>query len=356
MLCLLRRDLQISSFLLLSSRDSIETTATCIDPYNGSVEALNNQTYTWYGNQWIPPPGVPLYTREEIREVFSQFDTLWIGDSTARRAYATTFALMNSTNSSISVSDLNKYEVIDVNKYFFRGMVDEDSCTTQRARANEFLQPGMVNMWTNASLCRRVGKRSFDYIRTECLKELSDISRLHSEMKRYSLVIIGMGIHDALKPQQCALGTESSNTSMAKNVRVALTPYQNLEKQAINGWQAALQIADTMKHSKANDTSPTAVLWRTSGFDSKGGQSVTERVLYLNHLSSDFLQNKSITPELSNGTLALVDWGASIYPRSLPPNKIEGDLSAHYGLEARMLMAQMTTQQLRIILERSKVR
>lgn len=54
----------------------------------------------------------------------------------------------------------------------------------------------------------------------------------------------------------------------------------------------------------------------------------------------------------SNGTVGLVDWGSAIYPRSFPPERIEGDMGPHYGLEARLLMAQMTTQQLFNILGR----
>jgi hypothetical protein len=39
-----------------------------------------------------------------------------------------------------------------------------------------------------------------------------------------------------------------------------------------------------------------------------------------------------------------VDWGRVIHER-YGPKRIQGDLGAHYGLEARTLMAQMLTHE-----------
>lgn len=357
---LVKRELQMSMYFVNVFGESDEQTIPSSSKRGD--DALNNQTYVWYGNQWLPPAGVPMFTKEDMREAFSQFDTLWIGDSTTRRAYGTIFALVNSTNSSISVDDLNNQRVIDVNKFHFQGKIDEDSCTKQRAIAHDNLQPGMVNIWTNASLCRRVGERAFDYIRTECLKELSDIARHTWELKRYSLIIIGMGIHDAIKPHFCATprprpgAIKRHNTSsLPVNASKEQRLYHILNRQANIGWESALEMADTLEEVHKEDESPTAVLWRTSGFDSDGKKLTNDLVLYLNQLSVDFAENATFYNSSSkNSTLTLVDWGGAVYPRSLPPHKIRGDISAHYGLEARLLMAQMTTQQLLKILHSTK--
>lgn len=155
-LILVKRDLEIvsTSIVLFSTtgQSSIQKNDSSPVLVSGHLDALNNQTYTWYGNQWMPPKGVPLYTRDDMMQAFSQFDTLWIGDSTTRRAYATIFALVNSTTPMVSVSTIDGHRVINVNKRYYAGKVDEYSCFTERDNAKQFVQPGMmVDMWTNAS-------------------------------------------------------------------------------------------------------------------------------------------------------------------------------------------------------------
>jgi hypothetical protein len=100
------------------------------------------------------------------------------------------------------------------------------------------------------------------------------------------------------------------------------------------------------------------------GFSSAVSQETTDTILELNRQSIEWIRNseknnirqnpsstaKNSIKEDSSLILSLVDWGAAIWPRSLRPNRIQGDIAAHYGLEARLLMAQMTTQQLQRIL------
>ena len=72
---------------------------------------------TWIGNHWIPPKGYRLYSPEEMREYFSQYKILFLGDSTGRRAYATLYGIMNSTDlSNVRVPQVAHPSVIDVNK------------------------------------------------------------------------------------------------------------------------------------------------------------------------------------------------------------------------------------------------
>ncbi len=309
-----------------------------------NLDALNNQPYVWYGNHWMPPPGVPLYTREDMKKAFPHFDTLWIGDSTARRAFATTFALINSTNTSISVDDLDSERILDVNKYNRKGY-HEDTCRMQRHNAKLYLRKGIPEIWGARSICRRVGSHSFDFIRVDCLKDLLPIAELHWEMKRYSLIVIGIGIHDFLRISCGSL--PRGNKSVDKE-----NPFQMLEKNAITTLQAAQQMAAMMQQTNGNETSTTAVLWRTAGFNANTTQFSIDGILHLNQVSNNFIQrNKDST----NGTLRVIDWGSAVWPRSFFPEKVESDISAHYGLEARLLMAQMTTQQLMHILKHSKV-
>ena len=230
--------------------------------------------------------------------------------------------------------------------------MDEDSCSSQREKAKEYLELGSATMWTSASLCRQLGERSFDYIRVECLRELLFISRLKEELKRYSLVIVGLGIHDVVKPDRCALpekGGSRFNANMMEEGR-----YKHFNQSFDIAWKGTLRIAKILQQTKRQDNPiTTAVLWRTSGFHSTDDASVTNTILHMNRLSWDRFRNRSMHAQSENGTVVMVDWGSAIFPRSFLPDRIEGDIRAHYGLEARLLMAQMTTQQVMNLLHHS---
>merc|ERR1712238_45520 len=53
--------------------------------YNNTPNSIDNRKYSWAGTGsksiFLPPPGVPLYTPRHMRQVFSQQNTLWFGDS-----------------------------------------------------------------------------------------------------------------------------------------------------------------------------------------------------------------------------------------------------------------------------------
>ena len=331
---------------------------------NNNKHSKSNQTYSWYGNHWIPPPGVPIHTKEDMKAAFSQFDTLWIGDSTIRRAYSTMFALINSTKSIVSVRELDHPSIIDINRFFFKGIIDEDTCQSQREYAKQYIQPGMLDLWTSASICRKMdGHRSFDYVRIACYKDISRISQLYWEMQRYSLIILGVGVHDVLSSPECTVPQETasqlgSTESDQKQGSRTTARKRNVPVEQVlaeHGLVGASNIASALYRGQKNETKPTAVLWRTSGFDTKTRHVSRNTILRLNQLSLDFIHNNtgSTTSMASDGILALVDWGAAIRPRSFPPDRIAGDIGAHYGLEARLLMAQMTTQQVMNVLEGS---
>jgi hypothetical protein len=55
------------------------------------------QVGTWIGNTWIPPPGWRIFSVEELQDIYKNKSILWIGDSTARRASLTLYAVLNHT-------------------------------------------------------------------------------------------------------------------------------------------------------------------------------------------------------------------------------------------------------------------
>ena len=77
----------------------------------------NTSQYTWTGNRFIPPSGVPTFRPSEYLSYFSRRNVLVIGDSTGRRAYGTLFGMMTSSDhSNIPTAELDSKNVIDFNK------------------------------------------------------------------------------------------------------------------------------------------------------------------------------------------------------------------------------------------------
>ena len=60
------------------------------------IKSTNSSDYTWLGNQFVPPPCVPIFTPSQIRTYFQQRNVLMLGDSTNRRAHGTLLAIFNA--------------------------------------------------------------------------------------------------------------------------------------------------------------------------------------------------------------------------------------------------------------------
>jgi hypothetical protein len=329
-------------------------------------------------------------------QAFANMDTLWLGDSTMRRAYATMYFLLNHTNAStgnngtmpISIADLNNPAVIDVNRFAHKGLPpQETSCDDRKAHAKStYFKPGMHNLWNSYGICRRLPRIQgeggegitttatstttttsgalFDYARVDCFKELTRVAKLEEELKRYSLIIVGLGLHDALGMSACEVPIpriqipfhEIGNLSKAQ-IKERSKSKGNMPVEDVfdeYGWKGVQDIATTLQYLHGSDQSNhtstrTAVLWRTIGFSASGGSTVTRKILDMNQLAKDSVADRrrqQQNDETDLGYLGIIDWGTAIYPRSFPPNRIDGDIAAHYGAEARLLMAQMTTQQI----------
>lgn len=362
---------------------------------------LANQNYTWSGNQWIIPSSyIPMFLNSgHLREIWSQVDTLWLGDSTTRRAYATLYHLLNSTSSSsIDKDELDDPAIIDIHKYAHkqgnRSTVNGDhssSCHHFRQDAKStYFRGGMHNLWDSFAVCRTIPAVAaaeeaprFDYARINCFKELPRVVSLTHELRRYSLIIVGIGIHDALhmpaceiplpKAQQQIQGLMGGLKSGDSNGSMSPEKLKRLETtlkrvHAMNGGKVRMDVEEafaqkawdkgikalTVALEEANNSTfrRTGVLWRTIGFSgaSSTDKNSTSTKIIMN-LNQQAQTNVVAAERMNKGYLGLVDWGTAIYPRSFPPYRIQGDIAAHYGVEARLLMAQMATQQVLRFLE-----
>lgn len=193
---------------------------------------------------------------------------------------------------------------------------------------------------------RRTGR--FDYIGMDCYYQLRDLLTTHGRKIRqeYSLVIVGLGIHEFVNadcsrkdgPPAHPTIQDRLNTTLSTLVEELLRP-------------------PTKDHKEAPPPQTLIkVLWRTQGYTTNqdhlqmmGGFEVMEGLnQYAREwlLRGDYHHHPPPDGVDSNTTfLGLVDWGGAVAPRSHPGTHIAGDVSAHYGLPARTLLAQMVTQQ-----------
>ena len=373
--------------------------ASCPSPIKASIQSLSsssyhslthvlrladlhNQNYTWWGNQWMVPAfsGIPVFSQYDMLLAFSHVNTLWIGDSTTRRAYATMYSILNHTTTacshdgsscshnnstaSISIDELNHPKVIDVNKRGYLGIIDESSCKDRRIDANStYYKPGMHELWDNHALCRTLpntnrGEQSrrtgalFDFAKVNCFQELHRISKLENELKRYSVIIIGLGLHDAIRRYECAVPKPKVKIPLEElklDPRPSKSVSDDMPLEDVfrkYGWKGAEDISTVLQRVHDADGGSgqnTAVFWRTTGFSAAANAHVMHKILNMNQDAKTLVTNH--TTHRNGSVLGIIDWGTVIFPRSYPPNRISGDILEHYGLEARLLMAQMATQQ-----------
>lgn len=103
-------------------------------------------------------------------------------------------------------------------------------------------------------------------------------------------------------------------------------------------------LTDALEAMNKLQGSSTTVVWRTSGFvdqDNEGNTVLKEMNQRAIHRIHSLQTN---TNDTSN--ITYVDWGSEIASRSIGSDRIQGDIPAHYGLEARLLFLQLLMNEL----------
>jgi len=330
--------------------------------YPSSLKSSKVTDYSWTGNHWIPPPGVPTFTPSQMRGYFSQRNVLFIGDSLGRRSYATMFGVMNATDwRNVDVNAINSSSVIDVNKGQHKGREGEEVCSNKERQifkskstfyGNLCRDLPALNSTTGTphnghddKLGREIGgdspllshsdsskKGKFDYIRLDCFSEIHDYfsgvgrqrkSRPSSTkiVEDYDLIVISAGIWDIIEQRKCPKMYNSAIRDPLELLNMTLSVLQAISSPK-------LQIAfRTVGFSEGSSASSWKMVKGTNDFfDCMHNQTSQEDMEH-----TDFATTSNLT---------LVDWGTVISRRSENEERISGDTKPHYGLEARLLFAQ----------------
>ncbi|GFH55439.1 hypothetical protein CTEN210_11915 [Chaetoceros tenuissimus] len=364
----------------------------------------NSSEYTWAGNHFLPPQGVPTFTPIDYREYFSKRNTLFIGDSTGRRAYATLFAMMSSCNNdydNVKVKDMDSSTTIDFNKPLQVATSANSRTEVCNIRTrnfhgiNEFVCRDILNATTwllcpknQEDLERNVTKKDlnatytsnntqidarsrFDFIRRDCLVDVHEFFSKHDTlMQDYDLVVVSSGIWEILRPNGCKMNL----------------PYFNKELNRTSTFTATIEmkVDALLDILTATSSSKLQIVLRSPGFDNRYshdtrmmtiGEKMRKLMMGTNSsyafslASHEIFQNetakgdhplRAVKPYSSynysswrnfskdiGSNITFVDWQSVIAKRSFGEDRINGDINPHYGLEARHLFAQQLLHQLR---------
>lgn len=287
----------------------------------------DGQNITWMADLWIPPRGSRMYSAKEMQRFFAQFSMLFMGDSTVRRAYATLYAILNSTKPHIPLVDVDHEDILDRGK---RG-----SQTLQEAE--------LCRQWSNSSIispsstCRPMPntkdqKKRMDLISASCFSEAINILQYDLASQRnvtrvYDIIVFSSGIWDTSEYKRflCGSGKGFPDIVFRKH-NTTMHLFQKMQSQSL------------------------AIVYRTTGFHFKSFE--TESLKALNRKTIHDIENfqrltKQHTGHTSN--LSYIDWGTPIFPRSVKEDRIPDDNNAyHYGLKGRMLFLQQLMNHLLI--------
>lgn len=245
---------------------------------------------SWIGKQWIPPMEYHTYSPTELRRLFANHSILIVGDSTARRAYATLYALLNNSATVLETDQLNHASIIDMNK---------------RRIVEKCHKPGY-------KLCRQ--SPTMDYYYEACLTDLLN-PPFAKNIGNYSFVIFIIGPWELQNSWQC--GTWSGRRQDSIDI--------------VQQWQ---QWSILYPHTK--------FIWRTWGSPGATKRSAQEAWHQWSWAQAHNVWMKHLVQQQQTPQISVMDFGHIMGPRLFPQaQRIEGDIDPHYGFEARLAWIQM---------------
>ena len=305
------------------------------------------------GDTWIPPPSHKLYSVSELQALFAGQRLLILGDSTARQAAMTLFALFNhTTTTTTSGNDHDPVHVpsavLERNVNLNRNRMTEP-CNRpwwkprRKALANALLQP-------RQAICRRTSTTTpptdVTFLRANCLQDVStflasELAHHHHAhhgsggriLPHFDLLVLNLGIWHQVQPQHCDAAAAVA-VSSHPNTTTTTTTNRNITT-------LVREVHSLIRQVLSVQPSPLHVVWQTSGF-ALGTSSAEEQpaVQEFNRAILHHVEHQWHEPA-SNPGISYVDFAAAIEPKSFHLDRIRGDHPAHYGLAGRLVWIQL---------------
>ncbi|CAJ1947769.1 unnamed protein product [Cylindrotheca closterium] len=278
----------------------------------------------WIGQQWIPAEGSHFYTPDELREVFSQECTLFVGDSLQRRA-ADTLNLMLSSSNKSHISDVKAS--VFTREYFMKK--DHDRGFAKRTIEQIIEDNNNKNNSTILTESKIPSKRNgcIDTDWRPLLADVHDFCRDYTNQTQqidysdYTKIVVGATVWDVV-------GNSRRKTS-AQEIR-----------QLIN---------ETIHDLARTVPSTVTIIWKSAGwcYDCKWtpDETLENRAdNYKIYAAND--QAQQSIQELNAPNFIYLDWAREVLPRSIGFNRLRSldQNPYHYSLAPRVQLLQMLAE------------
>ena len=360
-----------------------------------SIISTTSADYTWIGNSFIAPPGVPTFTPKQIKTYFEGRNVLIIGDSLSRRLHVTLLGIMNAYDlDNIKMRELNQESILNADKN-----QSSDNCDGTKSRAistglegrkwsvckdlivdegvNQNKTLLMKENRTSSNLTMAVSttrpSSSEEYDNTQMI--IRKTVKYFDQTIQYCFALIEWWWRDADENEKtsqqethAALGNKNSsnqNRTMSKSLQHISKDY-DLVILSLGIWELSshacdmynpenlaisLRMRNMLENMKRNNPKDLQVVIRTSGFDSRLTKENNSMMFESNAAVRDFFHNMTKTQGNDgsrSSNLTMVDWGSVISERSFGADKIKSEdrKGTHYGLEGRLLLIQQLMHEL----------
>lgn len=283
---------------------------------NNNDNRLPIENITWIGRQYFFPPGYKIYHPRELEEIWKE-TTLWVGDSTMRRAMLTFRFMLRDTFNTQSILAIDDVKYLNVNKKDVepkRKSWEDEPCDRYD---NETIFPipheGVV-CWDAEHT-----NMTNDFFGEACLAPFLDFLHQHPNvLQNYKVLVLSLGLYDVM-------GRCEGSSFREEGV----TRQQRLERRQLRAYDLAQQVLNRL-----SEFPQLTVVWRTMGFHTKFQQHPDHAIA--NRQVVDLIRSN-----YSKTNIQLVDWATAVFDRSFEDNRLVGDNHYHYGHEARLLFLQM---------------
>ena len=339
-----------------------------------SIKSTNSSDYSWMGNNFVPPAGVPVFTPSQIKDYFQNRNVLFLGDSTNRRVYGTMRALINADDlDDVSLEALDKVH---------RRRLDEVAAGAASSMSNNYTSASAAAKFKAAndrtSIC---GPRAIKSLIHKTLPDYgcdnvvgstaekyainqfdddyknSSIDEKMKETKGFFDTGLGYCHHNILWDfNDMNNGGELLNAMKADYDLIIINNgiWENINqgacrRNATSGLGRLPALLDKIRDESSKDLQ---IVFRTPGFadeSGKGKGAMNLSLDFINYAKEYFYKirmGQGIDYLEPKPNITLVDFGSVIFKRSFREKRIQGDHVAHYGVEARLLYAQQLMHEL----------